>query len=162
MVPALADGAAFSPYGRIIRAETQDRKRYIENAFADSHNDLSYRLSINRIAACLDNSIDVHKLEQHPHSSQIFLPLTPGDYLTVVGLQDADGQIAIDTLRAFVLPRFSGIAYHPGTWHFAFTALREPGEVAVILGSRSGCVNTEYADLARHLTINLLQYWSNR
>jgi ureidoglycolate lyase len=61
------------------------------------------------------------RLERHPMSSQLFLPIGGRPFLVVV----AHGRDAPDpaTLRVFVTNGHQGVNYAPGTWHHPAIAL---------------------------------------
>lgn len=61
------------------------------------------------------------RLERHPVSSQLFLPIGSRPFLVVV----AHGHTAPDpaTLRVFITNGHQGVNYAPGTWHHPAIAL---------------------------------------
>ena len=73
----------------------------------------------------------LRRLERHPYSSQMFVPLSDGKakgYLVVVCLSNEEGDKPdLSTLNAFVVSSAQGISYHPGVWHHPMVALEEVG-----------------------------------
>ncbi|KAJ1979047.1 Allantoicase [Dimargaris xerosporica] len=71
-------------------------------------------------------------LEQHPYSTQLFMPIASPKgadagntqrYLVVVAANGPDGQPDYATLKAFVAEKWQGITYFPGVWHHPMVAL---------------------------------------
>ncbi|CAM5194905.1 Ureidoglycolate lyase OS=Castellaniella defragrans OX=75697 GN=allA PE=3 SV=1 [Castellaniella defragrans] len=161
LIPIIADRNAFGPYGDIIRSSHREPKEFITSAFSRCEPDLKYALSVNSLLAYEEPVIAVSSMERHPHSSQIFIPLTPGNYLSVVGLSGNDDTVDRGSVKAFLVPRTSGIVYHPGTWHFGFTAVGARGDVAVIIGMSGQGSDTECVNLSDTIRVDLSAYREN-
>ena len=69
-------------------------------------------------------------LERHPHSSQLFMPLSGEPFLVVVAPAGADPDVP--SVRAFVTDGRQGVNYRRGTWHHPMIALGDPSEFLVI------------------------------
>lgn len=85
---------------------------------------------------------EVHLLEKHPGSTQLFVPMQARRYLVVV----AEGGDAPDlsTVRAFLADGRQGIAYAPGTWHHPLLALDVETDFACVVhedGGAGDCVD---------------------
>lgn len=66
--------------------------------------------------------LEMKLLEKHPHSTQVFLPMSKnGRYLAIVCL--GGDKPDLSTLAAFVVEGAQGISYYPGIWHYPMTAL---------------------------------------
>ncbi|HEY5558274.1 MAG TPA: ureidoglycolate lyase [Steroidobacteraceae bacterium] len=74
--------------------------------------------------------LTIRMLERHPHSSQLFMPLSGEPFLVVVAPAGEDPEAA--TVRAFVTDGRQGVNYRRGTWHHPLIALRDPSEFLVI------------------------------
>lgn len=70
------------------------------------------------------------RLERHPMSSQLFMPLVGRRFGVVVALGDAAPDPT--TLRAFVTNGRQGVNYAPGTWHHPAIALDDITEFLVV------------------------------
>lgn len=70
------------------------------------------------------------RLERHPMSSQLFMPLGGQRFGVVVALGEAAPDPA--TLRAFVTNGRQGVNYAPGTWHHPAIALDDVTEFLVV------------------------------
>lgn len=77
--------------------------------------------------------VPVRLMERHPHSAQMFVPMTGGDYLVVVAPADAHGGPDMASARAFVGRRGEGVIYAPGVWHLPMVALGEPADFAMLM-----------------------------
>ena len=68
----------------------------------------------------------VARLERHPLSTQLFLPIAAVPFLVVV----AQGRDAPDpaTLRAFITSGRQGVDYAPGVWHHPVIAIGQETE----------------------------------
>ena len=85
----------------------------------------------------------IQELEQHPHSSQTFLPLQAARYAVVVCAAQADGAPDVGTMQAFIAAHDVGIHYRAGTWHHAIMALDTPARFASLVwedGGAGDCV----------------------
>jgi ureidoglycolate lyase len=80
-------------------------------------------------------------LEKHPHSTQIFLPMTSNArFLVIVCLGGETPDLS--TLRAFEATSGQGISYKPGVWHYPMTAIGETIDFACLInedGSQDDC-----------------------
>jgi ureidoglycolate hydrolase len=88
----------------------------------------------------------IRRLERHPSSVQVFLPLVARATVTIVappgGLPDRPEQ-----LSAFVVPAGHGIAYRTGTWHSGFMGLEADTSVATFIRRIGDGSDTEFLDL---------------
>ena len=85
----------------------------------------------------------VRLLEQHPHSTQVFLPMVCARFLVMVAPTARDGGPDLAGLRAFVCGPGQGVAYAPGVWHHPILALDAPAEFAMLAhedGSAGDCI----------------------
>jgi ureidoglycolate lyase len=125
----------YAPYGQVIEADQAlpfkpanfgRAKRY--NFLADAKNLRPDSASINvcvfHCSAWTEPQIEVKLLERHEFSTQIFVPMQSGRYITIV----AQGGDTPDekTIAAFVMDGPQGISYYPGTWHYPMTVLDHP------------------------------------
>ena len=67
-------------------------------------------------------------LERHPHSSQLFYPLSDKPYLVIVAPK---GPFDRDRIEAFIV-QGQGVNFHPGTWHHFNLALETESDFLVI------------------------------
>jgi ureidoglycolate lyase len=84
--------------------------------------------------------------ERHPHSSQVFLPMTGGVLLTAVA-PDRGGAPDLERVQAFVSPGGMGIHYRAGIWHLPIAALGSEVILAMLMweGSRADTVEHRLA-----------------
>lgn len=75
---------------------------------------------------------EVRLLEQHPCSTQAFLPMVCARFLVCVAPTRADGTPDDDKLLAFVCGPGQGVSYHPGVWHHPIIALDDDADFAMI------------------------------
>lgn len=129
---------AFSAYGEIVDNKTGMRRRDLSVPFQPADVPVSPALWVNRLEQHRSLAIHVDSMECHPHSAQTFIPMYPSRCLAVVALPDSDGKPDLNSVRAFVTRPGQGICYRPAIWHYAFTSLDGPNEVAVIMGSTGG------------------------
>ncbi len=93
------------------------------------------RVSIYR-ATPYATPLSVLRLERHPLSSQLFMPLSSEPFLVIVG--EGEDAIVPSCVRAFVTNGHQGINYHRGTWHHPVLALGREAEFLVIDREGSG------------------------
>ncbi|PWC90955.1 hypothetical protein TSH100_01695 [Azospirillum sp. TSH100] len=86
-----------------------------------------YRLTPSRLPFA------VTAMEQHPLSSQTFVPMTGGRFLVVAALADAHGDPDPGTARAFIAGPDQAITYAGGVWHCPLAALDETADFAMMM-----------------------------
>lgn len=151
----LLTSEAFAPYGEVVEHQGNDVRRRLQLPFASQADTLHYGFTVNKLAHRPLADIVVDTLERHPHSAQTFIPMVTGRHLVVVALSDANGALNPQSLKAFLTNGRQGVVYRPSVWHYAFTAIDAPSEVAVILGRTGAPSDTEYTQLAHQLPVLL-------
>ena len=92
-------------------------------------------------------------LERHPHSTQVFLPLSqPARYLALVALGGARPDMR--TLRAFLVEGPVGISYRPGVWHHPMAALGRVTDFACLVWEDGGSGDCEMFELPAPLPVS--------
>ncbi len=129
--------AAFSSFGDVL--DTEGAHTLINNGTTLQFPDLAQidvsseggrpRVSIYR-ATPYGTPLSVMRLERHPLSSQLFMPLSSEPFLVIVG--EGKDSIAPSGVQAFVTNGHQGINYHRGTWHHPLLALGHETEFLVI------------------------------
>lgn len=137
--PITAD--LFAPFGALLDQPDplprQDRATAIENGRPG----VDPNLALIRSEPYRD-AMPLRRLEQHPFSSQSFLPLAVAAYVVVVAL-DRDGAPDPGTLAAFTVPGHVGLTYRAGAWHAHMMTREAPGTFAMLVyedGSEADCV----------------------
>ena len=91
-------------------------------------------------------------IERHPHSAQLFSPLSCSEFLVAVSPSDENGTPDLDALVAFVARSGHGIVYRRNVWHHPMVALGAAAVSTVSLAR--GCFDdTVSVDLDRCVTI---------
>ncbi len=96
--------------------------------------------------------LEITLLEQHPASSQTFLPMRCRRLLVCVAPSLADGAPDADSLEAFLFDEGEGVSYLPGVWHHPIVALDAPADLAMLAwedGSVGDCIEHALADAVR-------------
>lgn len=86
---------------------------------------------------------ELRLLEQHPCSTQAFLPMVCQRFLVCVAPTDAAGGPRLDGLRAFLCGPGQGINYRVGVWHHPIIALEQDADFVMLAfedGSPQDCV----------------------
>ena len=119
---------AFAPFGHVVaalhsppRSGNQGRAQVWDDLapLTTTRPEARPSVSLFRTVAWGEPSLCVRLLERHPHSTQLFVPMTALRYLVVVARPaDAPGEIS-----AFIARGDQAIAYAPGTWHHPLVAL---------------------------------------
>ena len=126
------DAGSYAPYGALVRAGDAASGRDANYGTATAWDALAVlenrrgeraraSASVFRSRPYEGRSMPLLRLERHADSTQLFVPMSASRYLVVVALGDDAPDLA--TLRAFIVPGGSGIAYAPGTWHHPMVAL---------------------------------------
>lgn len=134
----------FAAYGEVFRpADTTgriDRVAHLQNHRSGA----APNLFLARTGlATLPHQFE--RMEQHPYSSQSFLPFADAPILIATALSGADGRPDATTLAAFV-GRGLGFSYRAGVWHLPVTSLGTTVPLAGLMyedGSPADCVWAE-------------------
>ena len=110
-------------------------------------------VAIYRIDAS-DLPLQVPRLERHPLSSQLFVPMTASRYLVVTVPSDINGDPVPAEAAAFVATGFQAINYQPGVWHCPLVALDQPADFAMSMGKAADpAADCQFFDLPAPLTV---------
>ena len=114
---------AFAPFGTVL--SPAGRERLPINTYGDKLN--LYRQSFESdqpiewfIVQGLKRDMQALFLERHLQMTQAFIPMNGDAFVTIVARPDAreeNGMIALDEMRAFLVPGDAAIQIHRGTWH---------------------------------------------
>ncbi len=137
LMPQLLTKESFAPFGQVI--ETQGSlSRVINNGFADRFECLADlditdggepALSIFH-ARPVPLPFAIVKMEQHPRSSQAFIPLGTGRF-AIVAASGVESPSA-STLCVFVTNGHQGINFKRGVWHHFLLSIDQEQDFAVI------------------------------
>jgi ureidoglycolate lyase len=133
---------AYAPFGDVIEADESLPHKAANFGRAKRFNHLAHpvnqrphsaapNICVFRCNAYTEPTLTVDVLERHAHSTQMFLPMQDGKYVTIVAL-GAD-QPDLSSLCAFVIEGPHGISYHPGVWHYPMTALGRQLDMACLV-----------------------------
>lgn len=159
LVPVGLSQGAFSPYGTVLHrgdpVQVNDGFATRTDALTDlACSDPSARLCLSLFDVGVRPSrIVISELERHPHSAQVFLPVSPCRALVVVAGTTAEGEIDLDSIAAFVAEPGDGILYAPGVWHLGLTSLDRPGQFQMATWS-GDLPDTQIRRLRRPFTID--------
>jgi ureidoglycolate lyase len=119
--------SAFAPFGQVLEHRPGDpgRRNFAAELFSDRPG-AAPNLRVQRTQPT-PLPLIASVIERHPHSSQMFAPISGGQYLVVVFPSDADGQPILPAGRAFVAGGGQAVNYNKGAWHHCFVALNGPG-----------------------------------
>jgi ureidoglycolate lyase len=90
----------------------------------------------------------VRRLERHPHSSQVFIPLDTGRYVVIVAPSGPDGMPDTSGVCAFVALHTQIVTLNRGTWHFEATAFGADMRFGVLMWCESTKVDTQIVEIA--------------
>ncbi|PVZ87296.1 ureidoglycolate lyase [Serratia sp. S1B] len=152
---------AFAPYGDVLQTDgtpfyhINDGKteRYHDIAKVEVSDGHRVLVSINRSEPC-DMPMAFSLLEKHPLSSQAFMPMKGERFVVIVAQAGEQGEILVNTLRAFITNGRQGVNYHRNVWHhplFAFDKVTD--FFTVDRGGADNCVVGELPEIY-HLVIS--------
>jgi ureidoglycolate lyase len=118
---------AFAPFGQVLehRPGELERRNFAAQLFSDRPR-AAPNLRVQRTQPT-ELPLTAATIERHPHSSQMFAPISGGRYLVVVFPSDAEGRPVLPEGRAFIAEGDQAVNYDRGTWHHPFVALDGPG-----------------------------------
>jgi len=84
-----------------------------------------------------DRPLVVDLTEFHSHTGEGILPLD-GDVVIHVGPATPTGEVPVDRIEAFRVPKGTFVSIHPGVWHYApFAAGSDCVNVLIVLPERT-------------------------
>ena len=99
----------------------------------------------------------IPRLERHPLSSQLFVPMTASRYLVVTVPSDIKGDPVPAEAAAFVATGSQAINYQPGVWHCPLVALDQPADFVMAMGKAlDPAIDCQFFDLPAALTVGPL------
>ncbi|MBX7191028.1 MAG: ureidoglycolate lyase [Sandaracinaceae bacterium] len=146
------DRARYAPYGSLVAAGLPDEARSANHGTAQAWDALAVLESLRgphaRCTASLfrchpwqgGEVLAIRRLERHPRSTQMFVPLKASRFLLVVAL-GADAP-DLSTLAAFLVESPCAITYAPGVWHHPMIALDDTADFVNVLfadGTHEDC-----------------------
>ncbi|MCJ2055486.1 ureidoglycolate lyase [Methylobacterium sp. J-048] len=140
---------AFASYGDVLDAPGPSPRRDQAGQIHNTRPTARANLALVR-SDPVRQLMPLCRLEQHPHSSQAFLPLSVEAYVVVVA-PDRDGSPDEARIQAFRVPGHVGINYRAGTWHAHMMTLQAPGVFAMLVhedGTEADCRFASIAALA--------------
>lgn len=139
--------AAMAPFGAVIKPPARPGDRNSFTSWLGSKRiGMTPRLHINLVsAATLPCPID--KLERHPHTAQIFIPLEVARYIVVVAPDATAGGPDMTRLQALLAPGNLGVLYRQGVWHAGAIVLDRPGSFGVLMWRNDSSDDEEFVQL---------------
>ena len=130
--------AAFAPFGEVMETAGAEKRSINEGTterfHALAHADVAAGGGAAIVSIFHANRRQfpflVRMLERHPLGSQAFYPLTPHDWLVVVGLGATGPDPA--SLRCFRATGAQGVNYARNTWHHPVLCLRPAQDFLVV------------------------------
>ena len=155
----------FAPFGDVIQAGLGEVTRVNEGRADrfDSGARLD-RLLAETVPVAAVYRIDastlplrIGRLERHPLSSQLFIPMNAGRYLVVTVPSDIKGNPIPAEAAAFVATGSQAINYQPGVWHCPLVALDQPADFVMAMGKAlDPAIDCQFFDLPAALTVGPL------
>ena len=156
---------AFVPFGDVIQAGLGEVSRVNEGR-ADRFDKRARldRLLAETIPVAAVYRIDastlplrIGRLERHPLSSQLFIPMNAARYLVVTVPSDIKGDPIPAEAAAFVATGSQAINYQPGVWHCPLVALDQPADFVMAMGKAlDPAIDCQFFDLPAALTVGEL------
>ena len=139
---------AIAPFGALLTAPDEaGQSRVYTQWLGSARAGMTPRLHVNHVRMSL-LPLTIRKLERHPYSAQIFMPLDVAQFLVVLAPQDASGFPDLASVVAFLLPGNVGIVYRPGVWHAGITVLERAGSFNVLMWRNDSDDDEEFLELA--------------
>ena len=124
---------AFAPFGTVTEHPSLGDRFYMDTQLTNRRPIAAKAsLSIAHYDARHERPLPLTVIERHEFSSQSFMPLSAGRYLTVVAPKNADGTANLVALSAFVAESQS-ITYKADVWHGPMTPLDGPMRFAIFM-----------------------------
>lgn len=138
------DPEAYAPYGSVVSSRGHDVARAANHGAAIAWDGLAtlrdargeaapITASLFRCKPLEGDSLELRRLERHPHSTQMFVPMNATRYLVIVARGGDEPDFS--TLAAFVVGPAQAITYGAGTWHHPMVALDRETDFVNVVGS---------------------------
>ena len=152
-MPTPLTAEAYAPYGDVIMASPRGEpgasanqgsaRRYDHLAALENLRPETARANVSafRCAPRRAGPFVLEILEKHPHSTQIFVPMSAERFLVVVAL--GGDRPDLSTLAAFEATGAQGVSYRSGVWHHPMIALGSTTDFTCIVfedGTEGDCV----------------------
>jgi ureidoglycolate lyase len=147
------EASAFAPFGDVLEAPTQGRRRHFDSILGDTRPNARPRFWISRVPVLEHLPAACEMMEHHPCSSQTFVPISVSRFLIAVAPGLGDGQPDLQRLRAFVGRSNQGFTYRAGVWHHGIRALDEPAIFAVLIWQDGGRHDEVFIPVSRSISI---------
>jgi ureidoglycolate lyase len=139
VTPRRLSAAAFLPFGEVIEPVGTASRHVIVSAFETDGLPSERLLWVYQLPEPGRLPLRMTTLERHPHSAQLFSPLSCSEFLVAVCPTLENGMPDLDKVAAFVARSGQGIVYRRNVWHHPMVAL---GATAVFTVSLArGCVD---------------------
>lgn len=137
--PRPLSAAGFAPFGEVIEHTGTASRRMIASAFDTDGLALERLLWVYRLPEPCSLPLRVTTMERHPHSAQLFSPLSCRGFLVIVCPGRESGEPDIGAAAAFIARGDQGIVYRRNVWHHPMVALGGGAEFVVSLAK--GCAD---------------------
>jgi ureidoglycolate lyase len=156
IVPEALTREAFAPFGEIIEPLAEPGRVFHDKGLVNLR-PIAGRpsLSLARIPPATARPVPLAKVERHPYSNQVFLPLASGfQYLVGVLPTAADGDAPdFAGLRVFVAEARQAINYRPNVWHLPMTVIGDTGHFAIVMFNDGTAADTEFRDIPEAMAV---------
>lgn len=145
--------ATFEPFGVVLEAAEEGRRRYFDRILGDERASARPRLWTSRVPVAERLPVPCEILEHHPCSSQTFVPMSVSRYLIALAPSLPSGGPDVLRLRAFVGQHGQGVTYRAGIWHHNILALDEPALFAVLIWQDGGNRDEIFVPVSQPISI---------
>jgi ureidoglycolate lyase len=144
---------AFEPFGAVLEAAEEGRRRYFDAILGDERASAKPRLWTSRVPVAERLPVPCETLEHHPCSSQTFVPMSVSRYLLALAPSLPDGSPDVLRMRAFIGRKGQGVTYRAGVWHHNILALDEPALFAVFMWQDGGARDEVFVPISQPISI---------
>jgi ureidoglycolate lyase len=145
---------AFAPFGQVLSYAPGDeiRRNFAAALFSDRR---KARPNL-RVQRSLPTPLPhlARVIERHPHSSQMFAPLSGASYLVLAFRSGMGGEPLFDSGCAFIARGDQAINYSRDVWHHGFMALNE-GTFLMLRWEDGTCGDEEFLSLTCPIRIDV-------
>jgi len=156
--------AAYQAYGNVLDSDPSQlygsanfgrAKRY--NNLVDLKNLRPHKAKLNvcifSCTAWTEPELTVAVLERHQFSTQVFMPMAAGRYITVVATGGDEPDLS--ALAAFIIEGPQGISYHPGIWHYPMTVLDASLDMFCLVYENGSADDCQVLPLPRPIVVSI-------
>jgi ureidoglycolate lyase len=144
---------AFAPFGVVVSHAGSERRHFLDLDVACAGAGIRLATWVTLIDRPAVAGSQIEQLERHPHSDQVFVPLSGQRFLVIACGSDAEGEPDLDSVRGFVAGPGQGVIFKRNVWHAGMQVLDTPAQFFVQMKFTADGGDDEFRPIARPIRL---------